>query len=227
MYESQQWGPPSGWGPIGPPDRERVLRFQRSESSDAGSAELRSRIEAALFAADRPLTAARLSKAALAVDVASVGEAIDELNAGYVRRRSALRVEKGASGYRLRTRAAFAAILSQVAAPPAEASLSPSAMETLTVIAYEQPVTRAEIESIRGVAALEMVRQLLDRKLIRVVGEDDSLGRPFLYGTTPLFLDLFDLASLADLPPRQSAPSREEEPSPGEGRDVPDDLGNV
>jgi segregation and condensation protein B len=78
--------------------------------------------------------------------------------------------------------------------------LSAPMMETLTIVAYQQPVTRADVEAIRGVQSAEMIRQLMDRGLLRIGGEDDSLGRPFLYETTRQFLSMFGLRKLEDLP---------------------------
>lgn len=158
------------------------------------------RLEAALFVADRPYPGGRLAKAAQLSGPREVDRLVGQLNADYESARSAMRIEKLASGYRMLTRPQLAFYLDQFAMRPDEVNLSPAALETVTVVAYRQPATRAEVEAVRGVASLELLKQLMDRGLVRIVGEDDSLGRPFLYGTTATFLDLFDLESLADLP---------------------------
>jgi segregation and condensation protein B len=93
--------------------------------------------------------------------------------------------------------------------------LSPPAMETLTVIAYRQPITRADIEAVRGVQCTEMLKQLMDRGLVRIGGEDNSLGRPYLYETTRKFLEVFGLRSLNDLPRADSLRSpRQQDAAP-------------
>lgn len=206
--ESSPLSRPANWGSPGSSRFDATIRWhwRLADRGDrlADDLERRSRLEAALFVADRPLSAARLAKAALLPGQKDVHAAVGSLNASYEADRSPLRVEKLAGGYRLLTRAPFAFHLDQVAARDADVSLSPAALETVTIIAYRQPVTRAEVEAIRGVASLELIKQLMDRRLVKIVGEDDSLGRPFLYGTTPAFLDAFDLRSLDELPDRDS-----------------------
>jgi segregation and condensation protein B len=105
-----------------------------------------------------------------------------------------------ATGYQLLTRPEYAPWLDKLHQRQTELKLSPPALETLTVVAYRQPLTRADIEAVRGVQCAEMLKQLMERGLVRIAGEDDSLGRPYLYETTRVFLELFGLRSLADLP---------------------------
>ena len=202
-----------GWNPFprlfrGPapppprPDRERLARFRppRADREDSARSPALARLEAALFAADRPLSPGRLAKAANLVDAKAARELIAELTAALDADRSPFRVEKLASGYRLMTRTQYAPWLSRLHARKPGVGLSPTAMETLTIIAYRQPLTRADVEAVRGVQSLEVIKQLADRGFVRIVGEDESLGRPFLYGTTPLFLERFDLGRVEDLP---------------------------
>ncbi len=122
------------------------------------------------------------------------------MNAAYDRDRSAFRIERAANGYLLLTRPPFAHWLDRVHNRQGEIKLSPPALETLTVVAYRQPITRADIEAVRGVQCAEMLKQLLERGLVRIAGEDNSLGRPYLYDTTRQFLEVFGLGGLDELP---------------------------
>lgn len=114
--------------------------------------------------------------------------------------RSAFCVEEVAGGFQLMTRPCCGPWLRRLHAPAAHVRLSTSALETLAVIAYRQPVLRAELEAVRGVQCGEMLRQLGERDLVRIVGRSPELGRPFLYGTTKKFLQVFGLRSLDELP---------------------------
>ncbi|MCA9057498.1 MAG: SMC-Scp complex subunit ScpB [Planctomycetaceae bacterium] len=157
-------------------------------------------LEAALLISDGPVTARRLAQIARLIDAQEARELLDQLNEAYDREQSAFRIEQTAAGYMMMTRPLLSPWLDRLHHRQAQLTLSPPMMETLTIIAYQQPVTRADVESIRGVQSAEMIRQLIDRGLIRVGGEDDSLGRPFLYVTTRQFLSLYGLQKLEDLP---------------------------
>jgi segregation and condensation protein B len=158
------------------------------------------RVEALLFVSDAALSARRLAQLAMLADSAQAAQIVEQLNAAYDRDRSAYRVERAANGYLLLTRPVFAHWLGRVHHRQADTKVSPSALETLTVVAYRQPITRAEIEAVRGVQCAEMLKQLLERGLVRIAGEDNSLGRPYLYETTRQFLEIFGLGSLDELP---------------------------
>jgi len=158
------------------------------------------RVEAALLVSDAPLSIRRLMQLATLADVPEARQLVDQLNTAYDRDGTAFRIERVASGYRLLTRPHFAFWLGKVHHRQAELKLSPTALETLAIVAYRQPATRAEIESIRRVQCADMLKQLMDRSLVRICGEENSLGRPFLYGTTRQFLELFGLRDLDDLP---------------------------
>lgn len=174
------------------------------------------RLEAALFIT-RSASAGRLAKLARLVDAAEVRQLIALLNDHYDLTHSAFRIEQTAAGYQLLTRPSLASWLHRLHQRQDRMKLSQPAQETLTIVAYLQPVTRADVESVRGVQSSDLIRQLIDRGLIRVAGEDDSLGRPFLYATTRAFLDMFGLGRLEDLPDYESlrrkaaAPPVEEE----------------
>jgi len=158
------------------------------------------RMEAVLLVSNGPQSARRLMKLATLADVSEARRLIDRLNLSYDRDGSAFCIERVASGYRLLTRPLFAFWLGKIHHRQAELKLSPPALETLAIVAYRQPLTRSEIESVRRVQCSDMLKHLMDRNLIRIAGEDDSLGRPFLYETTRQFLELFGLTDLDRLP---------------------------
>jgi len=161
------------------------------------------RLEASLIIT-RSASPSKLAKLARLVDAAEVHQLISLLNDSYDRTKSAFRIERTAAGYQFLTRPALASWLDRLHQRQERMKLSQPAQETLTIIAYQQPVTRADVEAVRGVQSTDLIRQLIDRGLIRVAGEDDSLGRPFLYATTRAFLDMFGLGRLEDLPDYES-----------------------
>ncbi len=158
------------------------------------------RLEAVLFVADEPLALRRLAQLATLVDVTEAKLLIDQLNVAYQATSSAFQVERVATGYRLLTRRPFAVWLDKLHQRQTTLRLTPPMLETLAIVAYLQPLTRADLEAVRGVQSAEMLKQLMDRELVRIAGEDDSLGRPFLYETTRKFLELYGLQTLDDLP---------------------------
>ncbi len=158
------------------------------------------RLEAVLFLAKEPLNSRKLAQFAGLEDGTRARTLIQRLNAEYDQAGRAFRVEEVAGGYQLLTRRKFSGWLRRLAHVPGEARLSPPALETLAVIAYRQPVLRADIEAIRGVNCGEILRQLMERDLVRISGRSEELGRPFFYATTRRFLYLFGLHSLEDLP---------------------------
>src|SRR5690606_33522853 len=110
------------------------------------------------------------------------------------------RVEQVAGGYQILTRPQYKDAVAALHRTKQDNKLSPAAMETLAIVAYKQPILRAEIETIRGVACGEVLRSLMDRHLVKIVGRAEELGRPMLYGTTKTFLQVFGLGTLKDLP---------------------------
>lgn len=133
----------------------------------------------------------------------AVTEAMEELERRYRTSESALQVQKVAGGYQITTRPRFAPYIEKLVRPRPQ-PLSQAALETLAVVAYMQPVTRAEVEAVRGVDCEGVLRTLVERKLVREVGRRDTLGRPVLYGTTPEFLRLLGLEDLGQLPPLET-----------------------
>jgi segregation and condensation protein B len=157
-------------------------------------------LEAALFLAKEPMSSRRLAQLAGLPEGTKTRLLISELNERYDQDQSAFCIVEVAEGFQLRTRPEFAPWLVRMQSVPMAIRLSNPAMETLTVIAYRQPVLRAEVERIRGVQCGDLIRQLLDQGLVKTVGRSKELGRPILYGTTSKFLRVFGLGSLDDLP---------------------------
>ncbi len=157
-------------------------------------------LEAALFSANRPLAAEELCLLDTEASLADVRAALDQLREHYDFGQHGIELVELAGGYQLVTRAVHAAAIERAQFSQRAPRLSAATLETLAVISYRQPVGRAEIEEIRGVSAGGVLRTLQERGLIEVVGRAEGLGRPLLYGTTPLFLELLGLRDLADLP---------------------------
>jgi len=172
------------------------------------------RLEAMLFLSRQPQTSRRLAELAGLADGTKARTLVRTLNRRYDALGSAFRIEEVAGGFQLMTRAKFAPWLRRLYPVSPEVRLSPPAMETLAVVAYRQPVLRAEIEAIRGVQSGEVLRQLIERDLVRIAGRSEELGRPFLYGTTRQFLQIFGLRHLDELPRADVLRSREPIPTP-------------
>ena len=158
------------------------------------------RLEAVLFLAREPLTLRKLAQLANLTDGTEARTLLNGLRHRYNERGSAFQVAQVAGGYQLMSRAEFAPWLRPRARREADLKLSPPSLETLAVVAYRQPILRAEVEAIRGVACGEILRQLMDFDLLRIVGRSEELGRPLWYGTTKHFLQVFGLCNLEQLP---------------------------
>ncbi len=158
------------------------------------------RLEAVLFLAREPLSTRKLAELANLADGTEARTLVRRLNRLYDEAGRAFRVEEVAGGLQLLCRRKFAAWLRRLDHVPGEQRLSAPALETLAVIAYRQPVLRADIEAIRGVNCGEIIRQLMDRDLVRISGRSEELGRPYLYSTTKKFLQLFGLPNIDKLP---------------------------
>lgn len=161
------------------------------------------RVEAILLSTDRPMSEAKLAEAiglASKGATAAITSAIHELNQQYEQTGRSFRAERLAGGWQLLTLQAFGPLLARLHQVKQSTKLSQAAIETLAIVAYRQPIMRAEIEAIRGVASGEMLRSLMERRLVKIVGRAEELGRPMLYGTTGEFLKVFGLANVNDLP---------------------------
>ena len=175
-----------------------------SARTDAEDPRIRQmRLEAVLLLAKAPLSARKLSQLAHLADATEARTLVRQLNRIYDEFGRAMRVEQVGGGFRMLTRPALAPWLARLGHLPPPVRLSTPMMETLAVVAYRQPVSRASAEAVRGVACGELLRQLMERDLIRIVGRSEELGRPYLYGTTNRFLQLFGLPNADALPPIQ------------------------
>ncbi len=156
-------------------------------------------VEAVLFASDEPLSPARLADV-VGTGVKQVRTYVKSLNEKYEANGNAFRIEQIAGGYQMLTLGGYNHWLKKLLRVRDDSKLSQPALETLAIIAYKQPIMRADIEAIRGVAAGEMIRNLMYKGLVKIVGRAEVLGRPMLYGTTRKFLETFGLNSIKDLP---------------------------
>ena len=156
-------------------------------------------IESLLFVADEPLTIDRLKKIISSAESRELREVLEELEADYETRQGGFFLKQVAGGYQIRTRPEYMEWIKRLLQPK-PLRLSKAALETLAIIAYKQPVIRSEVEHIRGVDCGGILRVLLERKFVRVLGRKDIPGRPLIYATTKRFLEVFDLKNLRDLP---------------------------
>ncbi len=179
------------------PPEER--KYENMQSCNEDEITLESVVEALLFASDEPLSANRLA-GITETSVKQVNRHIDNLNKKYTSNKNAFRIEKIAGGYQMMTLSDYNHWLKKLLRARSDSKLSAAALETLAIIAYKQPVIRADIEAIRGVQAGELIRSLMYKGLVKIVGRAEVLGRPMLYGTTKKFLEVFGLNSLKDLP---------------------------
>lgn len=193
-------------------DGEETLEVQDDESQPADdeqpdvpepdqeiTATVESVVEAVLFASDESLTEARLANI-VETSTKEVRQCVKNLNEKYQANNNAFRIEQIAGGYQMLTLSPYNHWLKKLLRVRSDNKLSPAAMETLAIIAYKQPVIRADIEAIRGVAVGEVIRSLSYKGLVKIVGRAEVLGRPMLYGTTKKFLEVFGLNTLKDLP---------------------------
>lgn len=170
------------------------------ESGAAPDISTESVVEAILVATDVPLTAAKIAAVLGTGSARDVKAHIETLNARYERDHASFLIQHIAKGYQILTRPEFNHWVGKLQKTRAESRLSPAALETLAVVAYKQPVMRASVEAVRGVAVGEMLARLREMNLIKIVGRAEEIGRPLLYGTTNRFLEVFGLGTLDDLP---------------------------
>lgn len=186
---------------------EETLTEEETQGTLAG------RIEAILFVAGEPVRIEELAKA-LNVTVRAVENEVIKLRDEYDFHQRGFVLKRFGHQVQLATRALYAADVVHLLQPVQKQSLTQAAMETLAVVAYKQPVTRAEVEQVRGVKCDYSIQSLVNKELIMEVGRKDTLGRPILYGTTENFLAHFGLTTLKDLPPMPEAPQPEKPEEP-------------
>jgi segregation and condensation protein B len=155
--------------------------------------------EALILASPEPIPLPRLASLIPSCKPATARALVEELNAEYAQRGRAFEITEVAGGFQIRTLPAYASYV-QASQPERPLRLSQAALETLAVVAYRQPATRAEIEYVRGVDVGAVLRSLLERHLVRIAGHREVPGRPLLYATTRRFLEVFGLARIEDLP---------------------------
>jgi len=170
------------------------------EQTDDLEPTVESVVEAVLFASDEPLSAERLVHIVEAGGVRQIRKCIENLNDKYEAGNFSFRIEQIAGGYQMMTLSQYNHWLKRLLRARTDTKLSQAALETLAIIAYKQPVMRADIEAIRGVSTGEVIRGLMYKGLVRIVGRAEVLGRPMLYGTTKKFLEVFGLNTIKDLP---------------------------
>lgn len=208
--------------------------------------ELMLRIEAVLMTADRPIGERKLASILeLAPDddaksaedgadetteaagpVIRIRGSIDGLNQCYEETGRSFRIERVAGGLQMLTLPSFVEDITRLKGVRNQSKLSQAALETLAIIAYRQPILRADLESIRGVACGEVLRGLMERRLVRIAGRAEELGRPMLYGTTKEFLEIFGLATLDDLPQaKELRPAPAKKPVKKPAEDIEADPG--
>jgi len=163
-------------------------------------AKLDDTVIALLFAADEAISARKMASVIENVDTAMVNESLDRLKERFTKEMSSIVLEHVAGGFQLSTNSEYADFLARLYSGRRKQRLSKAGMETLAIIAYKQPITRADIEAVRGVGCGGVVTTLMERSLIQIVGKAKVLGAPFLYGTTHEFLEYLGLNTLKDLP---------------------------
>ena len=183
--------------------QQATTRTQLRSEEDVQS--LMQTTEGVIFIAREPITTTKLVQYARLHNGKEARRLIEQLNKQYDKTNCAYRIEQVAGGYQLMSRPVFSGWLKRLEHTIAPQRFSTPSIETLAVIAYRQPAMRAEIEAIRGVGCGEVIRQLLERDLVRIAGRSEELGRPYLYATTRTFLALFGLGSIDDLPAINSA----------------------
>ena len=162
-------------------------------------ATMSSTVEAILFACDSPVTLSKLSKIS-ELPQATVKTTIEHLNERYVITGNSFRICNIAGGFQMMSLPEFHDVLSRLRKSKKDSRLTRPTMETLAIVAYRQPIIRADVEAIRGVACGDILRNLMEKQLVKVVGRAEIIGRPMLYGTTKKFLEVFGLGTLNDLP---------------------------
>ncbi len=163
-------------------------------------ADVKAMVEAVLFVSDEPMSLPKIRELVPDAAADDVRSAVEELRREYDAGGRAFGIEEIAGGYQMLTRPAYADIIARLRKARTEKKLSQAAMETLAIVAYRQPIKRADVEAIRGVQSGEILRALMERSLVKIVGRDSVPGNPVLYGTTKDFLGVFGLNSIEDLP---------------------------
>ena len=169
------------------------------EQSDLPREQLKSIIECLIFTSELPLTADKIRNVIEDISKKEIKELIEELMEEYQNQDRGIFIREVAHGYQFCTKSEYS-LWVQKFRKTKPYHLSQALLETLAIVTYKQPVTKAEVEAVRGVDCTGVVKSLMDKKLVTILGKKDVIGRPFLYGTTPKFLEVFGLEKLANLP---------------------------
>ncbi|HEX4795997.1 MAG TPA: SMC-Scp complex subunit ScpB [Humisphaera sp.] len=191
--------------------RDGALEDSADESGDSTSSDQivdKGALEAMLMSTHHPLTAGRLAEMLDLPSTKPIRQAIKNLNADYESSGRSFRIEQVAGGFQILTLPTFGDYLKKLHQKEGDAKLSKAALETLAIIAYKQPMLRADVEAIRGVACGETIRSLMEKHLVKIAGRAEEPGRPILYGTTKRFLELFGLNSIKELPQPDLEPKK-------------------
>lgn len=189
---------------VAPESGQGVVHDMAAPAADSALSDMRALkgiLEALLFVTAEPIPVTRFLALLGAVTKQDVDQALASLAQDYEQEGRGLQLAEVAGGYRIVTKAEFAPWLKRLEKVKSPSKLSRSALESLAIIAYKQPIVRAEVEQIRGVETSGVIRTLLERKLVRIVGRKEEPGRPIMYGTTKFFLEHFGLRDLSQLPP--------------------------
>lgn len=181
-------------------------------------------IESLLFVSETPLTIERLKDVLETVDTKAIRQALSELSDDYESHRSSILLKEVAGGFQIRTRPEYHDWIKRLLKPSPH-RLSKAALETLSIIAYKQPIIRSDVEHLRGVDCGGVLRVLMEKKLIRTLGRKEIPGRPLIYATTKRFLEVFDLKDLKDLPTPKEIEAMGDLPFPEEGSPMPEEVG--
>ena len=186
------------------PQQDAAAPTQALQGELVETEDLKKIIETLLFITDRPVKPSRLAEVVENADARRVREIIRQLQAEFAAHNRAVQIVEIAGGFQMATKAEYGRWVRRLYNEKMTTKLSNAALETLAIIAYKQPITRAEMEAIRGVDVAGPLERLLERSLVRVVGKKDTIGRPMVYGTTDEFLRLFGLNKIAELPDLQT-----------------------
>ena len=186
--------------PVEVDEKTRVEVQRIDENGELDPVQSKRVIEALLFAASKPMTVSEIKKAMKFLSPKDIQNFIEELKSEYSEQGRSFEIIEIAGGYEITTRKDFAAWIFKIELQKKAKQVTQSALETLAILAYRQPITRAEIEELRGVDASGVVNTLMERGLVKIVGKKEVPGRPFLYGTTDKFLEHFGLNAIKDLP---------------------------
>lgn len=196
-------GPEPQDGAVAEELEEQDLTNGESDATPQPEADL-SALEALLLTTHHPLTAGKIAELLDLPTTKPIRKAIKALNETYASTSRSFRIEQVAGGFQILTLPQFGELLKKFHQREVDAKLTKAAIETLAIIAYKQPILRADVESIRGVACGETIRSLMEKHLVKIAGRAEEPGRPILYGTTKRFLELFGLNSVKDLPQPES-----------------------